>query len=308
MEIKKFFTNLGKLLLCSIAFILGVIAGGVIVALLGLEPPPMPESVDGELAFLILMLESPLLALVLILIARRLGGGLLTRAVSLSFFSWVVYTLNTTIESLAFTSMTTEGALFTTLSFLPASIFCGIATAWLFPSREKGRGPVELVKSFFSSRSNKAWVWRIAVALVIFIPIYLIIGSLVAPYSAQYFQESMYGLIQPSQEEMLLVLAVRSLLFLLACLPIIMLWQGSRISLFINLGFALFVLVGLIYMLGAYYMPILVRLPHTLEILVDSFAYACVLTILLGNSDSQNVQAMKAHAVVGVDLIEQELR
>lgn len=299
MEIKKTIINLGKLLLCSLAFILGAIAGGMLVALLGLEPPPMPESVDGELAFLILMLESPLLALALIMIARRLSGGLLIRAISLSFFTWVVYTLNTNIESLAFTSMTTEGALFTTLSFLPASIFCGIATAWLFPSREKGSSPVELVKSFFSSRSNEAWVWRIAVALVIFIPIYLIIGSLVAPFSAQYFQESMYGLTQPSGEEMLLVLTARSLLFLLACLPIIIFWQGSRRNLFFTLGFALFVLVGLIYMLGAYYMPMMIRLPHTLEILVDSFAYAGVLTVLLGISNSQNVQTMEARAVVG---------
>jgi len=299
MKIKRFLIIFGKLLLCSLAFILGTVLGGMIVALSGLQPPPMPEGVDGNLAFLILMLESPLLALTLIVIARRLGEGLLIRAITLSFFAWVVYTLNTTIESLAFTNTTVEGALFTTLSFLLPCIFCGTAAAWLFPSREKGRSLSASIRSFFNSRSPSAWIWRIAIATFVFVPIYLAIGSLVAPLTAQYFQDGMYGLVQPSQEKMLLVLIVRSLLFLLACMPVIIFWRGSKLSLFYSLGFALFVLVGLLYMLGAYYMPLEVRLPHTLEILVDSFAYAGVLVILLVKSDPHNVQKIEAYAVVG---------
>jgi hypothetical protein len=51
--------------------------------------------------------------------------------------------------------------------------------------------------------------------------------------------------------------------------------------LFLRLGFALFVLVGLLYMIAADWMPISVRLPHTLEILADEFAYAGVLVALL---------------------------
>ncbi len=299
MKIKHFLISFGKLLLCSLAFILGAILGGMIVSLLGLQPPPMPEEVDGNLAFLILMLESPLLALTLILIAHGLGGGLLIRAMTLSFFTWVVYTLNTTIESLAFTSTTVEGALFTTLSFLLPSILCGTAAAWLFPPRERGRSLADLVRSFINSRTSSAWLWRIAIATIVFVPIYLAIGSLVAPLTAQYFQENMFGLVQPSQEKMLLILIVRSLLFLLASLPVIILWRRSKLTLFLSLGFALFILVGLLYMLSAYYMPLEVRLPHTLEILVDSFAYAGFLVILLAKKDSHHVQKMEAHAVVG---------
>jgi len=283
---KQFFTNLGKLLLCSLAFILGSIAGGMIVTFLGLQPPPMPEGVDGNLAFLILLLESPLLALTLVLIGRGLGGGLLARAVTLFFFTWAVYTLNTAIESLAFTNTTVEGAIFTTVSFLPGCIFCGLAVAWLFPPSEKGTSFVALVKAYFDSCKTVAWIWRLAVSAVVFVPIYLAFGSLVAPLTSQYFQESMYGLRLPSQEEILLVLSVRSLLFLLACLPIVILWQRSKWSLFMNLGTALFVLVGFLYMLGAYYMPLAVRIPHTLEILADSFVHAGLLVVLLSKGNS----------------------
>ena len=91
----------------------------------------------------------------------------------------------------------------------------------------------------------------------------------------------MFGLRQPSQGEMILVLLIRSVLFLLACLPIFVMWKCSIRRLFAALGFALFVLVGFLYMLGAYYMPLAIRLPHTLEILADSFAYAGILVVLL---------------------------
>lgn len=297
MRIKQLLIYLGKLLLCSLAFILGAVIGGMVAMLLGLQQPPMPEGVDGSLAFLLLLLESPVMALALALVARGLGGGLLPRAIALSFFTWVVYTLNTAIESLAFTSTTVEGALFTTVSFLLSSILCATATAWLFPPVEKGITFSSMARAFFGGRRTGAWVWRIAVAAVVFVPIYLVFGSLVAPLTAQYFQESMYGLRLPSQEEMLLVLLVRSGLFLLACLPIIIMWRRSRWSLFLSLGFALFVLVGFLYMLGAYYMPLAVRVPHTLEILADSFTHAGLLVVLPAKSNSQTIQTSEARAM-----------
>jgi hypothetical protein len=293
MDIRHLLINFGKLLLCSLAFILGAIIGGMVAALLGLQQPPMPEGVDTSFAFLLLLLESPIMALALALVARGLGGGRLPRALTLSFFTWVAYTLNTVIESLAFTTTTVSGALFTTTSFLVPSILCGTAVALLFPSGKKGKSLAATAKEFFGRRRVGAWVWRIAVAAVAFVPIYLLFGSLVAPLTAEYFQENMFGLRQPSQDEILLVLFVRSVLFLLACLPIVVMWQRSTMSLFLRLGFALFVLVGFLYMLGAYYMPLTVRLPHTLEILADSFAYAGVLVALLAKGGAHAVQTVK---------------
>lgn len=296
IKIKQLLISLGRLLLCSVTFIVGAAIGGIVAALLGLQQPPMPEGVDSSLAFLLLLLESPLMVFVLALIARGLGGGLLPRVLVLSLFTWVSFTLNTVIETLAFTTTTIEGALFTTISFLVPSILCGAAAALLFPAEEKGEGLSTAAREYFGHRTAGAWVWRIAVAAGAFVPIYLFFGSLAAPITAEYFQESMYGLRQPGQDEILLVLLVRSVLFLLACLPIVVLWYRSRWSLFLSLGSALFVLVGLLYMLGAYYMPLAVRLPHTLEILAGSFAYAGVLVVLLANGGADPVQMVKSSA------------
>jgi hypothetical protein len=297
MDIKQLPVNLGKLLLCSLAFILGAVVGGMVAALLGLQQPSMPEGVDTSLAFLFLLLESPVMVFALALVARGLGGGLLPRALILSFFTWVAYTLNTTIESLAFTTTTMSGALFTTVSFLVPSVSCGTVTALLFDSGEKGESLAPIVRAFFDRRTAGAWIWRIAVAAVTFVPIYLFFGSLVAPITAEYFQQSAYGLRQPDQEEILVVLLVRSVLFLFACLPIVIAWQRSRWGLFLSLGFALFVLVGFLYMLGAYYMPLAVRIPHTLEILADSFVYAGILVALLARGGTHLVQTAKESAM-----------
>jgi hypothetical protein len=62
---------------------------------------------------------------------------------------------------------------------------------------------------------------------------------------------------------------------------IIILWQKFRTALFWRLGFALYVLVGLIYMLISTWLPLYVRFPHALEILAGEFVYAGVLTALL---------------------------
>jgi hypothetical protein len=257
----------------------------------------MPEGVDSAFAFFLLMLESPLMMFALALIARGLGGGPLPRALVLSFFMWVAYALNTAVETLAFTTTTLSGALFTAVAFLVPSLLCGLVVARLFPSGKQPGTLSTLAKQFFDRRTAGAWLWRIGLAAVIFAPIYLLFGSIIAPLTAEYFLQNMYGLRQPGQSEMLMVLLVRSFLFFIACLPIFVLWQQSNRELFLKLGFALFILVGFLYMLGAYYMPLEIRVPHTLEILAGSFAYSGMLVLLLASDRSHFEQTFRARAI-----------
>ncbi len=115
-----------------------------------------------------------------------------------------------------------------------------------------------------------------------FAPVYWFFGVLVTPFTLDYYRQNLYGLRMPTVEVLIPVLLLRSTLFMLATLPIIAGWLLPVKSLFWRLGFALFVLVGFIYMLAATYMPLSVRIPHTLEILADSFVHAGLLVLLLG--------------------------
>jgi cytochrome bd-type quinol oxidase subunit 2 len=91
--------------------------------------------------------------------------------------------------------------------------------------------------------------------------------------------------------EIIPVQFLRSLLFLLACLPVLITWRKSRLSLFITLGATLFILVGGILLLQAYWYPPVMRLIHSLEILADSFAHAGALVILLVRKDRREAKA-----------------
>lgn len=287
MTFKKIFTNIGKLILCGLSFIVGMIIGGMIASLLGLQPPKMPVGADISIVMIYYVIESPILALALALIARGLSGRFLTRTLILFFLTWVAYSLNTVLEASIFmTSSTTSTSLFSIVSFLVPSFLCSAAVAFFFSFDKKNVSFTDSLKEFFIRRTIGAWVWRIGIAVVSFMPIYLFFGTLVYPITGKYFQQNMFELKAAGWDQILPILFIRSILFFLACFPVIIVWQKSKRSLFYNLGFALFVLVGFLYMFGAYWMPMIIRLPHSLEILADSYVYSGVLVVLLAKGDA----------------------
>jgi hypothetical protein len=280
MTMKSLFVNLGKLLLCGVIFSIGTIIGGIVVTILGLQQPPMPEGMEPQAAMLSMLLESPLLALVLALLARHLSGGFWARTLMLASLTWISNSLNNQIEASAFAGME-AGFLFTIITFLFPALFISMAVAWLFPPITKSAF-ADAFKSFFSHHSFGGWVWRFALGLVIFMPIYFLFGTLVIPFTRSYYEQGMFGLELPSVETVLTVLFIRSLLFFIACLPVLIAWQSSRLNLFWRLGLTLFYLVGFQSLLIANWMPWSLRLPHMIEILFDEFVYAGALVWLLG--------------------------
>jgi hypothetical protein len=279
MSFKNALLYLAKLLLGAMAFSVGIIAGGMLATLLQLQPPATPAGMDVTNAMLYMVLTSPLLALALAFLARGLAGGFLTRALTLSFLAWIAYTVNTQLEASIFSTFAT-GIWFTLVDFAVPCLFAGAAVALLFPADNRGDG-LQTARNFFRRRSPIDWGWRLILAALAFMPVYWFFGMLVVPFTGEYYRQSMYGLAMPAVEQILMILFIRSVLFLVACLPAVLLWQKSNTALFASLGFALFVLVGLLYMLSADWMPVSVRLPHTLEIMADEFVYAGVLVVLL---------------------------
>jgi hypothetical protein len=233
----------------------------------------------------------------LALLARGLAGRNLARWAALSLFAWVTYSLNNAVEGAIFSSMGVAGAQTVIVVFLPATLLCAGAVAWLFPARPAATSWTATVRAFFASRSAGSWAWRLALSAVCFAPVYWLFGLLVTPFTLDYYRQGLFGLRLPSVEVLLPVLLLRSTLFMLACLPIIAGWQLTGKSLFWRLGFALFVMVGFINMLAATYMPLSVRVPHTLEILADSFVHAGLLVLLLTFRSVGEARRSKSEAV-----------
>jgi hypothetical protein len=283
VKLKTIVAYLWKLPVCGLAFVLGTFVGSMLAGLLGMQMPSLPAGTDPQTLMLIQLLSSPLLVLALAFLSQRMEGGFLSRWLILSLLTWVAYSVNTVLEAAIFTTFG-EGASFTVLIQLVGSLTCAAAVAVLFRPQDAGRGFTTSVREFFARRSTGDWAWRIALAAVIFMPIYLFFGRLVVPFTYEYYQQELAGLTAPGWGQILPVLFVRSVLFLVVSLPVLITWRKSRRSLILSLGFALFVLVGALGLIGGYWMPTSVRLYHSLEILADSLVYAWALVLLLGTA------------------------
>ena len=230
--------TLGKLLVCVAAFAAGLALGGMLATALELPAPPLPEGFDPAAAGRYMMLESPFWVLVLIGLSSFITGAFWTRALMLAWFTWMTNSLNNQIEASFFGSMA-SGFWFSIVTFLVPSLLVAAAVAWLFPPPARGSGLAAAAKSFFGRYSARSWTWRLGLGAVIFMPIYYCFGLLVIPFTIEYYRQGLYGLQIPPLNQLLLILFVRSVLFFLACLPIVVAWQSSRRSLVLCLGLVL---------------------------------------------------------------------
>jgi hypothetical protein len=273
--------NLGKLLVCVAAFAAGLALGGMLAAALHLPAPALPEGLDPAAAGLAMLLESPLWVLVLIGLSRCITGPLGARALMLAWLTWVANAVNNQIEASFFGSMA-SGFWYTIVTFLGPSLLVAAAVAWLFGPPAHRQGLAATARAFFGRYPAPSWLWRLGLAAVLFMPIYYFFGLLVIPFTIDFYRQGLFGLQVPPLEQLLIILFVRSVLFFLACLPIVVAWQQSRRSLALYLGLALFFFVGFQALIIANWMPWSLRLPHMLEILADEFVYAWALAMLLG--------------------------
>lgn len=283
MRFKAVLSYIWKVLVCGVAFVLGSLVGSVIAGVIGLETPAIPQGTDPGILMLFQLLASPILALGLAFVARGIQGSFVARWLILSLLTWVASGVNTVLEAAIFTTFA-AASVFTIVMWLGGSLICGALVALLFRPTDRGQAFFANVRAFFAGRHIRQWAWRLPVASVAFMPIYLFFGRLVIPFTYEYYQQNLVELTIPGWGQILPVLFVRSLLFLLASLPVLVTWQKSRLSLVLSLGFAMFVLVGGFSLMEAYWLPLTLRVPHGLEILADSLVYSLVLVVLLVNA------------------------
>lgn len=281
---------LWKISLCALVFYCGTILGGLVASLMGLSVPKMPAGADQMIIGQYMLLTSLILAVGLASLSRNISGRFVTRWLTLSMLIWIAYGVNNILEGAIFTSMS-AASLFTVVLFFCASFLCGAAIAWLFPPADKNINFTSAAKMFFIRHPWRSWGWRLLAAWLAFPIIYLAFGRLIAPLVIDFYEQGLFDLSLPGWEQILPLLAVRSLLFLIACLPVMILWKSTHRQMYMILGLNLFLLVGGLNMLQAYWMPTNLRVIHTLEILVDEIVYASVLVVLFVHSNGKNLKS-----------------
>lgn len=273
---------LWKLPVCAVVYAVATGLAGTAIAGLGLQMPLLPEQLSQEQAGQGLILGGLVLAVGLVPLARQQSGTYLARWLALGAFTYVALGLNTAIEASIFTKA--GGMAGMALVFLPPTVLSAAAVAAFVRPTSDAEPFVERTRRFFRTRTLGQWLWRLPLAVLAFPVAYWVFGCLlmaIRPGLMEYYESGALGLTIPSLAVLVAVVFLRSMLFLASALPVIIMWQGSRIGLGLALGLALSVLVGAVGIVGAPWMPLEMRLGHGLEITADSFAHAFALVWLL---------------------------
>jgi hypothetical protein len=281
MSIKHIFSYFWKLPFCSVAFFIGMALSGFLLPLLGFQSPAIPEGTDANTIALWFLLGSLILALPLSFLSRKLTIQPAGKWLILFMLTWGAGAIGMVLESFFFMDTgavsSINSAMFTILNFVLPSLFLTGAIVWLFPSAADASPKIKMDRSGFS--------WKLAVALAAYPVTYFIFGLLVQPFVMEFYSQGQFELTVPTWGQLIPLQLVRSVLFLLICLPVIRFWNGSRRHLWISLGLSFSVLTGFMAVITAYWFPWQLRFFHGLELLADGLLYIGILVRLFSNKE-----------------------
>ena len=275
--------TVGKVVLCAVAYIVGIMLSGMLAGALHLPSPRLPAGTTEQGLFLASIVGAVLLAFGLAPLAMHLGGSRWRRFGALWLMIFVAVSVNTVIEAKFFSDIITVSIAVMCLHQLLPCVFIAGALALLFTSAD--------APALFPKLTPAQWAWRVVVAWVAFPIIYIAFGMCVGPFVVPEYLKGTAGLKLPTMATILRTqFMIRSPLFLISSLPIVALWTGSRKQLLIAFGIAEAMMVGVHGLAEAYWLPTLLRVLHSLEITCDSFAYVAVLTWLFAAKAKKPVE------------------
>ena len=267
----------------ALASLVGLVIGGIITGALDMPAPVMPTNVNLATLMPLMLLSEILIAIVLGECFQRLYQKFWQRLLFLWLCNYLLYYLLNTLDALFFTTMTNLGT--GLVSNLFPALFASAMIALLWKPGSSSLTDSRNMVDYFSARKPSDWTWRFVLAWLIFPPIYYLAGRVVALFTLRYYTDPSLntGLTLNFTIESLLAMQVlRGALFLVAVLPIIIAYRGTRTKLWLWLGSVIFTQIAIQTILQAYWLPLLaVRIPHGIELLVDSFAQAYLYALLL---------------------------
>jgi hypothetical protein len=280
--IKRAGLDLLKGLLAAAAAFAGLIIGGMITTLIGLPAVGMPPQVDMNTILPRLFLTQIVIAIVLGECFQGLYPRYWQRLLSIWLCNYLLYYLLNTLDGMLFSPLPHMSTGIVANIFPALFMAAVIAILWkpgTADSPEHGK-----VRAYFTARKPADWAWRLALAWLAYPPIYYLMGRAVGPFVQHYYEDPSLnlGLTMPPSVEVLMAMQVlRGALFLLAVLPIILAWRGSQRGLWLWVGTVIFIQIAGLIILQAYWLPVGLRFPHSLELLADSFLQAGVYALLL---------------------------
>jgi|GEM_PF-1425437 len=258
----------------ALALFLGLMIGGLVAGLLHLPSPSMPANTSLTALLPLMLISGISIAIVLGECFQRLNWSFWPRLLAIGMCNYLLYYLLNLLDGLLFSPLPHMTTGIISDLFPAMSTAAVIAGLW---RPKKAAMPVwKIISTFFSTRPWSGWAWRLVVAWLVFPPIYYLFGRIVALFTLHYYEDPTLnlGLTLPALSTLMLMQIVRGALFLLAVAPILVAWQGSRRSLWWWVCSVIFIQIANQIIVQAYWLPLGLRIPHAIELLVDSFAQA----------------------------------
>jgi len=259
----------------ALAGFIGVIAGGIAGTVVGLPTPVLPEYMDTARIMPLMVLSAVPFAIVLGECFRQLPLRYGPRALASIVCTYVLFYLVNLLDGFLFSPMPNMS------TGIFSNLFPAVATGLVVAGLWKPAGNAEQLSP---AKKRGGLFGRVALAWLGYVPIYYLIGLLVVPFTREYYLDPSHslGLVLPPLGVLLLMQVARGGLFLLAVLPVLFGWRGSRTGLWLWTGALIFFSVAAPVLFQAYWLPAAVRIPHAVELLVDSFLQAGLYALLLG--------------------------
>ncbi len=244
---------------------------------------PIVVDVDPAIVLFSMLIGGILLAPVMGPISTKLD---LPRAQRIGVLFLTLYTFAYLInapEVLLYTTYPLAFQAYSIIDQLIVNLVVAISVGVLFPPVQVGAGLVSEVKGYFAQRKGKDWLWRFALAAVLFFPIYYFFGLVFSPITVPYYNrpELGLGLVIPGFEVMIPVAIGRGLWYALTVVPLLAMLPMPKWSLGLWMGLILAIVGAVVPQVTNVAWPLPLRLGHGVEVVCDSFAQGMMMTWLI---------------------------
>jgi hypothetical protein len=292
MEFRALLHLIWKVPLGMGSWFFGLMVGGMILPVLGLSSPVIPEGVEPITVGVISLFMSLFIVLSGAMLATQIDGSYFTRWLSLSLLILVAYGVNNALEGALFTTIASLATPQNILSIIILQVFPSFTIGGIIVLLFKPESPSTFkmaLKKFSAQKKISTRISHILLTIGAFVVIYWGIGVIISPLVTPIYIAGDFELVLPPLDQILFLQVVRGTLLTITLLPFIITWKSTSQNLLISLGIALTVLLGLFPLSLAYWISLPVRAIHTIEILVDSLLYGAVIVYLFRPSNLKNI-------------------
>ena len=226
-----------------------------------------------------------LYALLLGFVFTQMPVGRIGRILSVWIAIYVTQMFNPLIEGYFFTTQFENPTFFIGGAFIGAMLtfFYSFVGGILFAPKRITSSLAKEIRNHFGQRRASEWSLRLILAVLSWPFLYFIFGSMVEPIVLPYYTDPSlgYSLRFPSIETIIIIQALRGLIYIGALIPIIASLKVEMKKILLSIVGFLYIGGGLAIFVIVETFPVILRIVHGIEIFATSLFFGIIITYLL---------------------------